>query len=162
MPTVHAGRHGELLVVLEDYEADVLRNLTTEMKSLLESELSEWDPIGKRLFPDAFENKADSIHYRELIGDELRAYKLHNTAMIREKLGSQGEAELELAPEEIERWLALLTDMRLAIGTRLEVTEETMDAEIDPNKPNGAAMSVLHWLGWLQEASLEQLSEEGR
>jgi hypothetical protein len=157
MPVVRRRRAGALHVMLEDYEAEVLRNLVSEMTALLEAKLAPGDPVGDRLFPDAFEDEAEATKYRELVGDELRAYKLHNLRLISSKLGSDGEADLELAPEEVERWLSLLTDMRLAIGTRLDVTEEKMEEDVDPNGPDGAAMSVLHWLGWLQEASLKQV-----
>ena len=160
MPTVTAGRAGELRVLLRDYEADVLRNLTGEMLALLKEEASGSDPVRARLFPEAFEDPDEERTYRDLVGDELRAAKLRNTAMVRTKLGPDGEAELELSGEETEAWLALLTDMRLAIGTRLGVTEEMMSVEPDPKHPEVTALSVLHWLGWLQEASIEKVTQE--
>jgi hypothetical protein len=160
MPAVFGGRGGELRVSLEDYEADVLRNLTAEMLALLESEPPASDPVRARLFPDAFEDVAEERAYRDLVGDELRASKVNNTALIRRKLGPEGEVELQLTGDETEAWLALLTDMRLAIGTRLGVNEEMMSAEPDPNHPDVTAISVLHWLGWLQEATLEKVTEE--
>jgi hypothetical protein len=160
VPTVTAGRSGELRVLLQDYEADVLRNLTGEMLALLKEEAPGSDPVRARLFPEAFEDADEERSYRDLVGDELRAAKLRNTAMVRTKLGPDGEAELELSGEETEAWLALLTDMRLAIGTRLGVTEEMMSVEPDPKHPEVTALSVLHWLGWLQEASIEKVTQE--
>jgi hypothetical protein len=161
MPTVIVGRAGELRVTLEDYEADVLRNLTGEMLALLDSELPPGDPVGSRLFPDAYNDVEEEKAYRDLVGDDLRNLKLQNTGMIRSQLGAEGEAELELTGDETHAWLSLLTDMRLAIGARLGVTEEMMQAEPDPRDPEVTAMSVLHWLGWLQEATLEKLGGEG-
>jgi hypothetical protein len=52
----------------------------------------------------------------------------------------------------------LLTDLRLAIGTRLDVTEEKMSDDIDPDDPEAAALSVLHWLGWVQGTILEAIT----
>jgi hypothetical protein len=64
-----------------------------------------------------------------------------------------------LDEEEVDRLLALLTDIRLAIGTRLDVTEERMAAELDRDDPDAAALSVLHWLGWLQESVIAAITE---
>ena len=47
--------------------------------------------------------------------------------------------------------------MRLALGVRLEVSEEDMGREPDPDDPNAPAFAVLHWLGWLQETMVEKL-----
>lgn len=160
MPTVTIGRTGELRVRLEDYEADVLRNLTAEMLALLDSKFPVNDPVGGRLFPDAFDDPEQERAYRDLVGDELRTTKMQSAEMIRGRLGPDGAAELELTGDETPAWLSLLTDMRLAIGTRLGVTEARMQAEPDPRDPEVTALSVLHWLGWLQEATLEKLAEE--
>lgn len=157
MPEVILGRAGELRVQLEDYEADVFRNLTSEMLGLLESDLPPKDPVAARLFPEAFDDAENERSYRDLIGDELLSLKRRNVGMVRQKLGPHGEAELEFTGEETDSWLSLLTDMRLAIGTRLGVTEEIMQMEPNPKDPEVTAMSVLHWLGWLQEATLEKL-----
>ena len=54
-------------------------------------------------------------------------------------------------------WLATLTDLRLALGIRLGVDEERMGAEVDPSAPDAAAMTVLHWLGWVQEGIIHAL-----
>ena len=53
--------------------------------------------------------------------------------------------------------VASLTDLRLALGTRLGVDEERMGAAVDPAGPDAAAMTVLHWLGWVQEGILSAL-----
>jgi hypothetical protein len=52
-------------------------------------------------------------------------------------------------------WLRTINDIRLTIGTRLEVDETKMAAELDERDPEAPALAVLHWLGWLQESFLE-------
>ena len=49
----------------------------------------------------------------------------------------------------------MLTDLRLAIGARLEVTEELMSADVGPEDERAPALVTLHWLGWLQEMLLK-------
>ena len=67
---------------------------------------------------------------------------------------------LELTPEESRQWLGALNDLRLAIGSRLEISDED-DSDVlyqlpddDPRKP--MVMAYL-WLGGLQETLVATL-----
>ncbi|HYN36943.1 MAG TPA: DUF2017 family protein [Actinomycetota bacterium] len=148
--------HSGIRVQLEEHEADLLRQLLWEMATLLEVDIRD-DPVNKRLFPDAYESKEDSESYRELVGDELRTAKVDTVKKVLQTLGEQGPVDTTIPKEDVGDWLTVLTDIRLAIGTRNEVTEEKMAEELDPDDPEAAAMLVLHWLGWLQESLLETL-----
>ncbi len=74
--------------------------------------------------------------------------------------GGSAGAVLTLKPEESKQWLGALNDLRLAIGTRLEVTDDDDSNELyslpdeDPRKP--MVMAYL-WLGGLQETLVETL-----
>lgn len=76
--------------------------------------------------------------------------------------GREGDlgAVLQLSPEDSRRWLGTLNDLRLALGTRLEIAEDSATEELfalpdgDPAKP--LAMAYL-WLGALQESLVETL-----
>jgi hypothetical protein len=148
----------DLRVRLEAHEADLIRQLAGEMRPLLEADVPRIDPVMTRLFPDAYESQEDQEKYRELVEDELRAKKLDALRSVEEKMGRGGAVDVPLSPGEIEQWLTFLTDVRLAIGTRMDVTEEKMAAEIEGEDSDAAAMSVLHWLGWLQESILEEIN----
>ena len=151
---------GEIRFELEEYEADLMRQLLDEMRTLLEADVPPSDAVLRRLFPDAFEDEDQASAYRELIGDELHDRKTAALRTARETVGVGGSVSAALDDEQVDRWLALLTDIRLAIGTRLDVTEERMAAELDSADPDAAALSVLHWLGWLQESMLAAISDE--
>ncbi|MFK8846902.1 DUF2017 domain-containing protein [Streptomyces sp. Ac-502] len=75
--------------------------------------------------------------------------------------GAADGAVLRLRPDESRQWLGALNDLRLAIGTRLEVTDEDESGELlrlpdsDPRKP--MVMAYL-WLGGLQESLIETLT----
>lgn len=71
-----------------------------------------------------------------------------------------GGAVLKLTPQESQQWLRALNDLRLAIGSRLEITDEE-DTDLlyrlpdeDPRKP--MVMAYL-WLGGLQETLVTTL-----
>ena len=142
---------------LEEHEAGLLRQLADEMSTLLEVDIGA-DPVNKRLFPDAYESESDSAAFRELVGDELRSDKGKALEHLRSTIGEEGEVAADLSEDEASSWLRVINDIRLAIGTRNDVTEETMGDEIDPEDPESAGLLVLHWLGWIQESMLKALS----
>ena len=142
---------------LEDAEASLLRELTREMKRLLEADVPPSDAVKQRLFPRAYEDPDNEETFRDLIAGDLQNAKSQAVQEVRDALGIEGRVDLQLGPEDVATWLRLLTDLRLAIGVRLDVTEDTMSEEIDPEHPNAPAFEVLHWLGWLQGSILERI-----
>jgi hypothetical protein len=153
---VRSGKDGTLELHLEGYEAHLLRDLTGEMRSVLE-EQDRKDPVTARLFPPAYDDARDDEAFRELIGGDLKNAKLRALEVVTSRLGGRGGIRCTIPADEVDSWLRALTDLRLAIGTRLDVTDETMDEEIDPEDPDGPSLSLLHWLGWMQESMLGEL-----
>jgi hypothetical protein len=149
-----------LSIELEGDEASLLERLTDEMQLLLREELSSNDPVSKRLFPDAYDDPEDQAQYRELMGDSLAAGKRARLEKMKESLAARSDDRVVLEGDTVEAWLSTLNDMRLAIGTRLDVTEEVMNEELDPSNPQAGALAVLHWLGWVQEAVLREISNQ--
>ncbi|KAA6221629.1 DUF2017 domain-containing protein [Streptomyces albofaciens JCM 4342] len=140
------------------------------------------DPALARLFPNAYggpdEVPDDATHaaaaeFRRYTENDLRARKREDALAVVRALdalgpvgGKGGEgavdgAVLRLKPDESRQWLGALNDLRLAIGTRLEVTDEDESGELfrlpdsDPRKP--MVMAYL-WLGGLQESLIETLT----
>ncbi|MGY5131971.1 DUF2017 domain-containing protein [Streptomyces nigrescens] len=131
------------------------------------------DPVLARFFPDAYggpdlvpddDVRAAAAEFRRYTENDLRSRKREDAlALIRalDTLAPEGgSAELRLKPDECRQWLGALNDLRLAIGTRLEVTDEEDGGELlrlpdsDPRKP--MVMAYL-WLGGLQETLVESL-----
>ncbi|GJF20642.1 DUF2017 domain-containing protein [Streptomyces sp. HO565] len=140
------------------------------------------DPVLRRLFPDAYgdpegtpqakeaeEQREHSAEFRRYTENDLRAGKRQNALAVIRALdalasasASAGEdgAVLKLSPDESRQWLGALNDLRLAIGSRLEITDED-DSDLlyrlpdeDPRKP--MVMAYL-WLGGLQETLVSTL-----
>ncbi len=154
---VKGGRGGQVRLRLDETEASLLRNLIAEMQMMLEGDVPAEDPVKQRLFPQAYEDPDNEATFRDLTASDLHDAKREALREVRDSLGDRGAAEVELGPEAVTSWLRLLTDLRLAIGVRLDVDEEKMAAPIDPDDPNAGAMSVLHWLGWVQGSILERI-----
>ncbi len=147
---------GGATLVLDEVESAILRQLTAEMRALLAGTHDRNDPVWDRLFPKAYEQTDDQAAYDDLIGDDLTKHKLEALDTVSTSLG-EGAAEITLAGDDLGTWLACLTDLRLAMGVRLDVDEELMSREVDPRDPDAQALTVLHWLGWLQEGLLRSL-----
>jgi hypothetical protein len=56
---------------------------------------------------------------------------------------------------ELDAWLRALNDLRLVLGTRLDVTEDTFLEPVDRRDPDAQALAVYAYLGWLQEQVVE-------
>jgi hypothetical protein len=73
----------------------------------------------------------------------------------------QGEKiKVELDGEEATAWLRTLTDLRLALGTRLGVEEGDEDhwTALPAGDPRRQVHDVYDWLGWVQETLVRAIS----
>jgi hypothetical protein len=157
MPSFKRKRSGSVRMSLDAREAALVRELLKEMKTLLEADIPRQDAVVSRLFPDAYDDPEEAEAYRQLVGDELHKGKTAALQRVEALAGTTGRVDEDLTGEDVEAWLTVLNDIRLAIGTRLSVDEDRMGSDIDPDDPDGPALSVVHWLGWMQELMLEQI-----
>lgn len=146
-----------LRLTLEETEADAVRGLLAQLADLVRDGDTR-DPVLGRLFPDTYDDAAEQEAYADVVGDSLRSSTLDVLAAVRARLGEAGTVDVGLDDEGAEHWLIALTELRLALGTRLRVDESTMEADLDPDDPRAPALSLLRWLGWIQEATLTSLS----
>ena len=75
-------------------------------------------------------------------------------------LGEEG-TDAVLNEEQAQCWLRALNDIRLALGTRLDVTEEWYEEanQMDPRDPRASLFAVYDWLTMLQESLVRVLWE---
>lgn len=113
------------------------------------------DPALARLLPDAYDDdEADAaLEFRRYTEADLRAGKRQAAQVV---LGTlpEGGGPVLLDRDQADAWLACLNDLRLVLGTRLEVTEETDPELMPPEDPRVQGLRVYFWLGWLQESLL--------
>jgi hypothetical protein len=172
-----------VLVSFDDTEVSLLRHLVGEVRHLLDDgatgaepaggadelveltglvdvpaggpapELSA-DPVLARLLPDGYGDDAGAAaEFRRLTEATLRREKLQTADLLLADLPATGAAEVRLDPETTERWLVGLNDVRLALGTRLDVQEDM--PEPDPEDPDAPAYVVYLWLTELQGVLIE-------
>jgi len=160
MAEFHALPAGGVRIVLDDDETRILRALAGELRSILTGGGPADDPVVERLFPAAYEDPLDEEAYRDMVAGSLEHEKIAALEAMSAALPQEHAADVALDAEEVSSWLASLTDLRLALGTRLGVDEERMGSELDQNAPDAPAMTVLHWRGWLQEGMLHALQSD--
>jgi Domain of unknown function (DUF2017) len=117
------------------------------------------DPALQRLLPDAYgdDDPEASGEFRRYTDADLRAGKRTSAGTVLATL-PQGGGRLVLDRDQADAWLGCLNDLRLVLGTRLEVTEETDPDALAGDDPRLPALQVYAWLGWLQESLIGCLS----
>ena len=142
---------GDFLVRLGPDERELLRRLAGELEELLTAEPE--NPSLRRLRPRAYEDDEVEREFQSLMGAELESRRLENLRWLAESAGRD-----RLDSEELDRWLAALNDLRLVLGTRLEVTEDQFADRFDPGAPDAYELAVYALLTWLQEAAVQAAS----
>jgi hypothetical protein len=183
-------RGNRVRVSLEAAEVSLLTLLTTQVAELLDDapahpppsdgdELQDLldaslepvdapdDPVLRRLLPDAYRDDATAaVEFRRLTEGDLRATKLEALSRITRDLSASGVSHrsgsirLDLDEESAAAWLPALTDIRLALGTRIDVTEDMDDERmrLSVDSPRYAEIATYDWLSWLQDAMVRALS----
>lgn len=139
---------GGVEVRFERVEAELLQQLAREVLATLDADPDH--PALARVLPSASQDDPVlAAEMRELMGDELRATKRERLVL----LAAEAAAGVVVLDEDgSERWLTALNDLRLALGTVLDVTEEE-PPEVDD------AYAVYQWLGYLLESLLEAVAD---
>ncbi len=111
------------------------------------------DPALARLLPDGYRDDSEAAsEFRRYTEGDLRAAKSASARRVLADLAGPG-GRLTLDDAGAQAWLATLNDLRLSLGTRLSVTEDTYDElhRLRPSDPRARLLAVYGWLGYLQE-----------
>jgi hypothetical protein len=143
-------RKGQYQLRLPAEERELLRDLPRQLKELLATN----DPSLKRLFPPAYKDDAAlEAEYRHYMADDLVASHQRSVDVMAETI----DADV-LDEEQMTAWLGALNDLRLVLGTNLDVTEDMYEQLMEPDDPRAPAFAVFTYLGWLQEQVVDALA----
>jgi hypothetical protein len=118
------------------------------------------DPVLARLLPDAYRDDPEaSGEFRRYTEQGLRSGKIAAARTVLATL-PQGGGRIRLSEPEAQAWLRALNDVRLALGTRLGVTDDFDEqvTDMEPGDPRSAYVGVYQWLAFLQETLVHALS----
>ncbi|HEX2038222.1 MAG TPA: DUF2017 family protein [Acidimicrobiales bacterium] len=144
-------RDGGLRVRLDAGERDLLRSLPGQLRELLED--TPDDPSLRRLFPPASDDEEVEGEYRRLMAPDLRDRRLSALAVMESTVDAE-----RLSEDEAAAWLSALNDMRLVLGTRLDVTEDLDPSTIAPDDPRAPGLALYGYLSWIVEQLVEALA----
>ena len=111
------------------------------------------DPVLRRLLPDAYDDPGESAEFRRLTDADLRARKTE--ALDRVLADVAVEPPVSLDPDEgVGMWVQALNDIRLVLGTRLDVTEDWTESfeSLPPDDPQIPLFLFYDWLSMLQDS----------
>jgi Domain of unknown function (DUF2017) len=117
------------------------------------------DPVLARLLPDAYRDDTEAAgEFRRFTEQELRSGKVAAAQTVLDTLPEEG-GRVELTEPDAQAWLRALNDVRLVLGVRLDITEDTAQRseELDPADPRSAYLWVYDWLTYLQETLVRAL-----
>jgi hypothetical protein len=148
---VKARRKGGLLRLdLHAAEAQILLILLRELSAVVASD-DLADPVVHRLYPDGYVGDAEATaEFAVLVTGSLREDRNNRIALCSAEIPPEG-GRLELDSDAADRWLRVLNDLRLALGTRLGVSE---DDELDESDQQ---VQIYHWLSAVQETLVQNL-----
>jgi hypothetical protein len=162
--TLFRRRGGQIVATLQRQEVQVLRQCVTEMAALLGEDPDRDDPAVERLFPDVYEDPIEAAEFRRFTEPDLKAAKLDQARVVLDSLSPSG-GEVRLDEQSAEMWLRAINDVRLVLGTRLGVQDDTdLEAELDaavgraPGSPRVNQLSVYFYLGILLESLVDAVA----
>ena len=168
---------GEISLQLEALEIALLTSMIEQVISLLtplESKENS-DPLAQmvgidssaqkpddevllRLLPDAYQSdKEASDEFRRFTERSLRELKIKRAKSVLENLPDPDKKAL-IKPKDFESWLTVINDVRLALGTRVGISDEEDEEEVTGEEEIDHAKDIYSWLTWLQSNLLEEMN----
>jgi hypothetical protein len=130
------------------------------------------DPVLARLFPSAYREDDDAAaEFRRYTETQLRSGKATTAGAVIDMLEEAGlppeidetglTIDIELAVDEALSWMKTITDMRLALATRLGVEDDDEEywESLPDDDPRGHVHDIYDWLAFLQETLVQALSD---
>lgn len=163
---------------LSESEKDVLINLSGQLVEILAERVDavQTDPLEKlvgitghdsppddevllRLLPNAYADPVDSSEFRRYTESDLRRKKSQHAMLVRAQLMELENGSVMVDSAAAIAWLGAINDIRLALGVRLKVAENSNEhlELLSPEDPMHAVFAVYSWLGWMQESLVQAL-----
>ena len=169
---------GRLVLRTDDVERGLLADLVTQLEEFVapddnphadplarmvgidpDAERPD-DPALARLFPDAYSDDDEAAsEFRRFTERSLRDGKLAHARTVLDGLARAGD-KITLSDGEAQAWLGTLNDLRLTLGSRLDIQEDSHElfAALPQDDPAFGAFWVYDWLTYLQETLVRALS----
>lgn len=177
-PGFRRNRHGQVWLHLRDSDRGLLVDLLAQMGAMLVEPEPDHpvdplvelvgiddtaerpdDPALARLFPDAYEDPDDAAEFRRFTQRDLRATKMANIEAAARTLERPDPTQLD--EQECRAWLGALNDLRLTLGARLELDDESARdfMALPEDDPRRSQYLVYDWLTYHQDRLVRALQK---
>ena len=142
---------------LSDVEIATVSSLFDDLAEALAPDgLQPGDPVYDRLDPDGYSGDVSPQaqgEFRDLTLAGLRDSRLERLDACRSEVGSASEhhGRVDLDADGCDRWIRVLNDLRLSLGTRLNISDDDQHWDIRPDSPDAAAYLLYGWLTEVQD-----------
>lgn len=151
---IERSRRGDYRIRLGEKERDLLRGLPSLVRALLSDDDRD-DPALRRLFPSAFmDDAALTEEFDRMVRDDLLRQRLAALETMEATIDEE-----RLTQAQMEAWLAAINDVRLILGVRLAVSEESTSEDFAEDEGKQGAFAVYLFLGSLEEHIVTALVE---
>jgi Domain of unknown function (DUF2017) len=139
------------IINLGDRERAVVRAVCEDLLGVLTD--PDARPLLRRIYPVGHASDAEvDAAYQEMVHEDLVTTR---RAVLEQIVATVDGTELDRA--QLEAWMVGLNAVRLVLGTRLEVSEESRP-ELEADDPDVVAWAVYEFLGGIVETIVRSLT----
>src|SRR5262249_48633535 len=137
-------RRGTYRVELPEEERDLLRRLLPQLRSLVEGD-DPGDGRTRRLYPPAYTDDAEAdADYQRLMREDLVASRVAALEAVEASVDAT-----EVDEQQLLAWLGSVNNLRLVLGTVLDVSEELDIGDLSEETPDVEAYALYAYLSSL-------------
>jgi hypothetical protein len=150
---VERARDGSFRLRLPVEERAVVRSVVGQLRALV---VDDADADLRRLYPTAYANDpAADAEFRAFVHDDLVARRLEAIDTVAATIDEEHLDEAQLGA-----WMGVVNDLRLVLGTRLDISEELDLNAVADDDPEVATFALYSYLSWLLEQMVEAINPQ--
>jgi hypothetical protein len=150
---VERARDGSFRLRLPVEERAVVRSVVGQLRALV---VDDADADLRRLYPTAYANDpAADAEFRAFVHDDLVARRLEAIDTVTATIDEEHLDEAQLGA-----WMGVVNDLRLVLGTRLDISEELDLNAVADDDPEVATFALYSYLSWLLEQMVEAINPQ--
>ena len=151
---VKRSRRGTFDLRIPDAEREVLRTLPGQVRALITEGDALEDPAMRRLYPAAYlDDPEAAAEFDGFVRDDLTSQRIASIETMARTIDARRVDE-----EELAAWLAAINDLRLILGVRLHVSEESEPEDFEGEPERQASYALYSYLSYLEEEIVQALS----
>ncbi len=166
-------RDGVVTVRLRPDEAQLLVQVVAELRTLMGLDGEANAAVMERLFPKAYLDPTEEARENEfaaLVHADLMRTRLDRLAAVVSTLEPVAQSDkpqtIELRDDAVQEWMAVLNDVRLALGVAVGLSDDLEPDDVDDDDPRRLGLEVYQLLTWffgeLVEVALASTPKSGR